>query len=126
MNILHYTQHVLGIGHLFRSLAIDAALAPAVVHLVTGGPEVPLALPANVRHHPMPALKMDSEFQAVQTVDLEAQTVTTSDGQVFPFTVDSHRKHCLLNGLDDIGLTLEKASAIDSFEKKHAALHPWA
>ena len=42
MNILHYTQHVLGIGHLFRSLAIDAALAPAVVHLVTGGPEVNL------------------------------------------------------------------------------------
>ena len=63
---------------------------------------------------------------ARQTVDLEAQTVTTSDGQVFPFAVDSHRKHCLLNGLDDIGLTLEKATAIDSFEKKHAALHPWA
>ena len=63
---------------------------------------------------------------ARQTIDLEAQTVTTSDGQVFPFTVDSHRKHCLLNGLDDIGLTLEKASAIDSFEKKNATLHPWA
>ncbi len=77
MNILHYTQHVLGIGHLFRSLAIDAALAPATVHLVTGGPEVPLALPANVRHHPMPALKMDSQFQAVQTVDQEADLETT-------------------------------------------------
>ncbi len=63
---------------------------------------------------------------ARQTIDLEAQTVTTSDGQVFPFTVDSHRKHCLLNGLDDIGLTLEKASAIDTFEKKNATLHPWA
>ena len=76
MNILHYTQHVLGIGHLFRSLAIDKALAPATVHLTTGGPAVPLTLPANVRHHPMPALKMDSEFKAVQTVergaDLEA------------------------------------------------------
>ena len=63
---------------------------------------------------------------ARQTIDLEAQTVTTSDGQVFPFEVDSHRKHCLLNGLDDIGLTLEKATAIDSFEKKNATLHPWA
>jgi 3-isopropylmalate/(R)-2-methylmalate dehydratase small subunit len=63
---------------------------------------------------------------ARQTVDLEAQTVTTSDGQVFPFTVDGHRKHCLMNGLDDIGLTLEKVSAIDSFEAKNAALHPWA
>ncbi len=77
MNILHYTQHVLGIGHLFRSLAIDAALAPAMVHLVTGGPEVNLALPANVRHHPMPALKMDNQFQAVQTVDREADLETT-------------------------------------------------
>jgi 3-isopropylmalate/(R)-2-methylmalate dehydratase small subunit len=63
---------------------------------------------------------------ARQTVDLEAQTVTTSDGQVFEFEVDSHRKHCLINGLDDIGLTLEKATAIDSFEAKAAALRPWA
>lgn len=63
---------------------------------------------------------------ARQTIDLEAQTVTTSDGQVFPFAVDSHRKHCLINGLDDIGLTLEKAAAIDSFEKRQATLHPWA
>ena len=63
---------------------------------------------------------------ARQTVDLEAQTVTTSDGQVFSFEVDSHRKHCLINGLDDIGLTLEKTAAIDTFEKKAAALRPWA
>ncbi|NBE09255.1 3-isopropylmalate dehydratase small subunit [Paragemmobacter ruber] len=60
------------------------------------------------------------------TVDLEAQTVTTSDGQSFRFEVDPFRKHCLLNGLDDIGLTLEKAAAIDSFEKKVATLRPWA
>ncbi|MEO8244980.1 MAG: 3-isopropylmalate dehydratase small subunit [bacterium] len=63
---------------------------------------------------------------ARQTIDLEAQTVTTSDGQVFGFEVDSHRKHCLINGLDDIGLTLEKVTAIDSFETRAAALRPWA
>ena len=63
---------------------------------------------------------------ARQTVDLEAQTVTTSDGQVFGFAVDAHAKHCLINGLDDIGLTLEKAAAIDSFEAKNATLRPWA
>ncbi|MEO5621504.1 MAG: 3-isopropylmalate dehydratase small subunit [Cypionkella sp.] len=63
---------------------------------------------------------------ARQTIDLVAQTVTTSDGQVFAFEVDAHRKHCLLNGLDDIGLTLEKGVAIASFEKKAAALRPWA
>ncbi|ESW59648.1 MAG: isopropylmalate isomerase [Rhodobacter sp. CACIA14H1] len=60
------------------------------------------------------------------TVDLPSQTVTTSDGQTFPFEVDAHRKHCLLNGLDDIGLTLEKAAAIDSFEARNATLRPWA
>ena len=63
---------------------------------------------------------------ARQTVDLQAQTVTTSDGQVFSFTVDPFRKHCLMNGLDDIGLTLEKVAAIDRFEKTHARQRPWA
>jgi 3-isopropylmalate/(R)-2-methylmalate dehydratase small subunit len=63
---------------------------------------------------------------ARQTVDLVAQTMTTSDGQVFAFEVDAHRKHCLLNGLDDIGLTLEKATAIDAFETKNAVSRPWA
>ncbi len=77
MNILHYTQHVLGIGHLFRSLAIDRALAPATVHLVTGGPAVTLEMPANVRHHPMPALKMDSDFREVLTVDRNADLEST-------------------------------------------------
>ena len=60
------------------------------------------------------------------TVDLPSQTVTTADGQVFGFEIDPFRKHCLLNGLDDIGLTLEKSSAIDIFEKNNATLHPWA
>lgn len=63
---------------------------------------------------------------ARQTVDLVAQTVTTSDGQVFAFEVDAHRKHCLINGLDDIGLTLEKAAAIDAYEAKAAHTRSWA
>ncbi|ABA80044.1 3-isopropylmalate dehydratase small subunit [Rhodobacter sphaeroides] len=62
---------------------------------------------------------------ARMTVDLEAQTVTTSDGQSFPFQVDSFRRHCLMNGLDDIGLTLEKAASIDGFERDLATLRPW-
>ena len=60
------------------------------------------------------------------TVDLAAQSVTTSDGQSFPFDVDAHRKHCLMHGLDDIGLTLEKVSAIDAYEARSAAMQPWA
>jgi 3-isopropylmalate/(R)-2-methylmalate dehydratase small subunit len=58
-------------------------------------------------------------------VDLAAQTVTSADGQVFSFEVDAFKKHCLLNGLDDIGLTLEKVSAIDSFEAQQAQARPW-
>jgi 3-isopropylmalate/(R)-2-methylmalate dehydratase small subunit len=59
------------------------------------------------------------------TVDLDAQTITTSDGQVIGFEVDPFRKHCLLNGLDDIGLTLEKAAAIDSYEAASGMNRPW-
>ncbi|MEZ5882355.1 MAG: 3-isopropylmalate dehydratase small subunit [Paracoccaceae bacterium] len=62
---------------------------------------------------------------ARMTVDLESQTVTSSDGQSFGFEVDAFKKHCLLNGLDDIGLTLEKAAAIDTFEAKAAQSRPW-
>ncbi len=60
------------------------------------------------------------------TVDLEAQTVTAADGTVFEFDIDPFKKHCLINGLDDIGLTLEKASKIDSFEATARARFPWA
>ena len=60
------------------------------------------------------------------TVDLESQTVTASDGKTFAFEVDQFKKHCLMNGLDDIGLTLEKAASIDAYEAKNATLRPWA
>ena len=59
------------------------------------------------------------------TVDLEAQTVTTPDGESFSFEVDGFRKHCLLNGLDDIGLTLEDADAIRAYEQRRANEAPW-
>ena len=58
-------------------------------------------------------------------VDLDAQTVTTSDGETFSFEVDAFKKHCLLNGLDDIGLTMEKAASIDAYESKLQVSHPW-
>jgi 3-isopropylmalate/(R)-2-methylmalate dehydratase small subunit len=59
------------------------------------------------------------------SIDLTAQTVTTPSGEVLPFEVDSFRKHCLLNGLDDIGLTLTDADAIRAYEKKRHAEAPW-
>ena len=58
-------------------------------------------------------------------VDLENQNIETSDGDIITFDVDQHRKHCLINGLDDIGLTLEKVASIDAFETKMAQSAPW-
>ncbi|WP_439137435.1 3-isopropylmalate dehydratase small subunit [Roseicyclus sp.] len=62
---------------------------------------------------------------ATLTVDLENQVITRPDGQSVAFEVDAFRKHCLLNGLDDIGLTMEKAAAIETFEAKAAQDRPW-
>ncbi|MEQ8370224.1 MAG: 3-isopropylmalate dehydratase small subunit [Alphaproteobacteria bacterium] len=62
---------------------------------------------------------------ATFTVDLEKQEITRPDGAVVTFEVDAFRKHCLLNGLDDIGLTLEKAKAIDAYEAAGRQNQPW-
>ncbi len=78
------------------------------------------------------AEKVDALFKAVEatpgytlTVDLQAQTVTTPTGEVFGFEVDAFRKHCLLEGLDDIGLTLQHADAIRAYEARRRAEAPW-
>ena len=62
---------------------------------------------------------------ATITVDLESQTITGPDGGAIQFDVDPFRKHCLLNGLDDIGLTLEKEAKIGGFETREAEQRPW-
>lgn len=59
------------------------------------------------------------------TVDLLAQSITRPDGSTLDFDVDEFRKHCLLNGLDDIGLTLEDANAISAFESQWQEKSPW-
>ncbi|KZY29370.1 3-isopropylmalate dehydratase [Roseovarius sp. HI0049] len=84
---------------------------------------LPIALP----QEQVDVLMKDAEkgSNARMIVDLEAQTVTTSDGESFAFEVDSFKKHCLLEGLDDIGLTMEKADAITAFESRAAAERPW-
>ncbi|MEL6572759.1 MAG: 3-isopropylmalate dehydratase small subunit [Pseudomonadota bacterium] len=84
---------------------------------------LPIVLPEDQRD----ALMRDAEkgSNARIEVDLEAQTVTSSDGDVFNFEVDPFKKHCLLNGLDDIGLTMEKVASIDAFETQAEAARPW-
>ncbi len=63
---------------------------------------------------------------ATLTVDLETQEIRGPDGGVIKFDVDAHRKHCLLEGLDDIGLTMQKESTITAFEATAAVTRPWA
>ncbi|KAA2312888.1 3-isopropylmalate dehydratase small subunit [Pseudooceanicola sediminis] len=84
---------------------------------------LPIVMPQEV----VDVLMSDAEkgANARMEIDLENQTVTTSDGEVFSFEVDSFRKHCLMEGLDDIGLTLEKSAAIDTFEAQAAQARPW-
>jgi 3-isopropylmalate/(R)-2-methylmalate dehydratase small subunit len=68
----------------------------------------------------------DRGSNATLSIDLEKQEIHGPDGGVVKFEIDQFRKHCLLNGLDDIGLTKQKQSKIDSYEAKAAATRPWA
>jgi 3-isopropylmalate/(R)-2-methylmalate dehydratase small subunit len=84
-------------------------------------------LPVVVSPDDLKKLMDDAErgANATLTVDLPNQEIRGPDGGRITFDIDPFRKHCLLNGLDDIGLTLEKAHHIDAFEKKAAAARPW-
>ncbi len=85
-------------------------------------------LPIRVGQEDLDKLMDDASrgSNAILTVDLENLEITGPDGGSIKFDLDEFKRHCLLNGLDDIGLTLEKASAIDKFEKSNAASRPWA
>ena len=84
-------------------------------------------LPIKVSPEELKKLMDDAErgANATITVDLQEQTIRGPDGGTIRFDIDPFRKHCLLNGLDDIGLTLEKADAIDRFEASQSAQRPW-
>ena len=84
---------------------------------------LPIVMPQEV----MDVLMEDAEkgSNARMTIDLVAQVVTTSDGQEFPFEVDAHKKHCLIEGLDDIGLTMAKKTSIETYEASMQQERPW-
>ena len=85
-------------------------------------------LPVVLPEDQVKVLMSDAEKGAnsIIEVDLENQTIASSGGEVFTFDVDPFKKHCLLNGLDDIGLTMEKETDITAYEAKAAQLFPWA
>jgi 3-isopropylmalate/(R)-2-methylmalate dehydratase small subunit len=84
-------------------------------------------LPVTLPQEQVDALMADAEQggNARLTVDLENQIVTGADGTAYPFEIDPFKKHCLLEGLDDIGLTLERAGTIDAYEARVATERPW-
>jgi 3-isopropylmalate/(R)-2-methylmalate dehydratase small subunit len=106
---------------------IRAVIAPSYADIFFNNCFKNGILPIVLPQEEVDALMKDAEkgANARMTIDLETQTVTSSDGRVFHFEVDPFRKHCLLNGLDDIGLSLEKAAFIESFETTAAQSRPW-
>ena len=84
-------------------------------------------LPVTVSPEDLKKLTDDAErgANATMTIDLPKQEIRGPDGGTVKFDIDPFRKHCLLNGLDDIALTLEKATSIDAYEKKQAAIQAW-
>jgi 3-isopropylmalate/(R)-2-methylmalate dehydratase small subunit len=83
---------------------------------------LPVALPEEVVNKLMDDASLGTNARL--TVDLERQMVVRPNGEEIPFTVDAFRKHCLLNGLDDIGLTLEHTAAISAYEAAQPAWLP--
>lgn len=84
---------------------------------------LPIVLPKEIVH----ILMQDAESgsNATMTVDLATQEITRSNGEKIAFEVDAFRRHCILNGLDDIGMTLEKEEKIKAFEERRALATPW-
>jgi len=84
-------------------------------------------LPIRVSREQLDQLLEDATrgANATMTIDLEAQEIHRPDGGVMKFDIDAFRKHCMLNGLDDIGLTMQKDKNIGSFEQKVSGERPW-
>jgi len=84
-------------------------------------------LPIKVKPEELEKLMDDAKrgANATMTIDLEKQEIKGPDGDMIKFDVDPFRKHCLMNGLDDIGLTMQKEKSIKSYEDKERAERPW-
>ena len=84
---------------------------------------LPIALPKEVVSRLMEVAERGAN--ATFSIDLEAQEISDPDGNIISFDIDPFRKQCMLNGLDDIGLTMQKAESIDEFESSQRAGQPW-
>ena len=105
-------------------LGINAVIAPSFSDIFSGN-----AFKNGLLAIELPQTAIDRLMEVAKTdpihIDLETQTVTTPFQDRFEFTIDPFRKHCLMNGVDEIGLTLQSSNAISSYETKIAASQPW-
>jgi 3-isopropylmalate/(R)-2-methylmalate dehydratase small subunit len=110
-----------------KDFGIKAIISPSYADIFYNNCFKNGILPIVLPQEQVDVLMKDAEkgSNARMIVDLEAQTVTSSDGDVFRFEIDGFKKHCLLEGLDDIGLTMEKAASISSFEEQAVQARPW-
>jgi 3-isopropylmalate/(R)-2-methylmalate dehydratase small subunit len=110
-----------------KDFGITCVIAPSFADIFHNNCFKNGILPIVLPQEQIDLLMKDAEkgANARMTVDIEEQTVTSSDGEVFKFEVDGFKKHCLMQGLDDIGLTMEKAASIDSFEATAQTQRPW-
>ena len=110
-----------------RDWGIRALVAPSFADIFHGNcfknGLLPIVLPAAVVERLFQEVARTPGYQL--SIDLAAQTVTPPDGQPIPFAVDAARKHRLLNGLDDIGLTLQRADRIRAYEARRRQAEPW-
>ncbi len=106
---------------------IRAVIAPSFADIFYNNCFKNGILPIVLPQETVDELMADAEkgANAVLSIDLHEQEITRPDGTKVSFEVDSFKKECLLEGLDDIGLTLQKASAIDTFESSYGARAPW-
>ena len=110
-----------------RDFGIRCIIAPSFADIFYNNCFKNGILPITLPREQVAKLLEDAErgANAIVTVDLERQVITGPDGGSINFSIDSFRRHCLLNGLDDIGLTLQQVGAIDSFETKQRGGQPW-
>ena len=110
-----------------KDFGIRCVIAPAFADIFYNNCFKNGILPITLPQDQVDVLMKDAEkgANARMEVDLVAQQITTSDGEVFSFEVDEFKKRCLLEGLDDIGQTFQKVAAIDSFEAKASVARSW-
>ena len=110
-----------------KDFGIKCIIAPSFADIFYGNCFKNGLLPIKLPQETIDLLMDDAGrgANAIITIDLEAQTISGPDGGTVSFDIDPYKRHCLLNGLDDIGLTLEKKAVIEDYETKKRHSQPW-